>query len=107
MCPIFVLETKFVIDISLVRIHFIIEMIWWTGFAPREFEFFFPSSHSGPDGPASGWKVRAVLGAPDREQCRRHLPISAVMCAGCCPEAARFFSFLFPRVCLLFLFSFV
>ena len=25
----------------------------------------------------SGWKVRAVLGAPDREQCRRHLPISA------------------------------
>ena len=23
----------------LVRIHFIIEMIWWTGLAPCEFEF--------------------------------------------------------------------
>ena len=32
------------IDIILVRIHFIIEMIWWTGLAPREFEFPFPGS---------------------------------------------------------------
>jgi len=28
-----------VIDNLLVRIHFIIEMIWWTGLAPWEFEF--------------------------------------------------------------------
>jgi len=28
----------------LVRIHFIIEMIRWTGLAPWEFEFPFPSS---------------------------------------------------------------
>ena len=27
-----------VIDNLLVRIHFIIEMIWWTGLAPWEFE---------------------------------------------------------------------
>ena len=32
------------IDNPLVRIHFIIEMIWWTGLAPREFEFPFLDS---------------------------------------------------------------
>ena len=26
------------------RVHFIIEMIWWTGLAPWEFEFAFPGS---------------------------------------------------------------
>ena len=31
-------------DHQLVRIHFIIEMISWTGLAPREFEFCFPGS---------------------------------------------------------------
>ena len=30
------------IDNLLVRIHFIIVMIRWTGLAPREFEFPFP-----------------------------------------------------------------
>jgi len=34
------------IDNLLVRIHFIIEMIWWTGLAPWEFEFPFPGSHT-------------------------------------------------------------
>jgi len=29
---------EFFIDNLLVRIHFIIEMIWWTGLAPWEFE---------------------------------------------------------------------
>jgi len=29
------LERGFFIDNLLVRIHFIIEMIWWTGLAPR------------------------------------------------------------------------
>ena len=28
----------------MVRIHFVIEMIWWTGLAPWEFEFPFPGS---------------------------------------------------------------
>jgi hypothetical protein len=37
-------EREFFIDNSLVRIHFIIEMIWWTGLAPWEFEFTFPGS---------------------------------------------------------------
>ena len=33
-----------VIDNLLVRIHFIIEMIRWTGLAPWELEFSFPGS---------------------------------------------------------------
>ena len=40
-CP---AEREFFIDNLLVRIHFIIEMIWWTGLAPWEFEFPFPGS---------------------------------------------------------------
>jgi len=35
-------ERDFFVDNLLVRIHFIIEMIWWTGLAPWEFEFPFP-----------------------------------------------------------------
>ena len=35
---------KKIIDNLLVRIHFIIVMIWWTGLAPWEFEFSFPGS---------------------------------------------------------------
>ena len=38
------LEREFFIDNILVRIHFIIEMIWWTGLAPWEFEFPFLGS---------------------------------------------------------------
>ena len=34
-------EREFFIDNLLVRIHFIIEMIRWTGLAPWEFEFRF------------------------------------------------------------------
>ena len=30
-------EREFFIDNLLVRVHFIIEMIWWTGLAPWEF----------------------------------------------------------------------
>ena len=37
-------ERDFFIDNLLVRIHFIIEMIRWTGLAPWEFEFPFPGS---------------------------------------------------------------
>jgi hypothetical protein len=32
------------IDNLLVRILFIIEVIWWTGFAPSKFGFPFPGS---------------------------------------------------------------
>ena len=32
------------VDNLLVRIHFIIVMIGWTGLAPWEFEFHFPGS---------------------------------------------------------------
>ena len=37
-------EREFLIDNLLVRIHFVIEMIWWTDFAPCEFELPFRSS---------------------------------------------------------------
>ena len=37
-------EREFFIDNLLVRIRFIIEMIWWTGLAPWEFEFPFSGS---------------------------------------------------------------
>ena len=37
-------ERQFFTDDLLVRIHFIIVMIRWTGLAPWEFEFPFPSS---------------------------------------------------------------
>ena len=37
-------EREFFSDNLLVRIHFIIEMIWWTGLAPRKFEFPVPGS---------------------------------------------------------------
>ena len=38
------IEKEFLIDHLLVRNHFIIVMIRWTGFAPWEFEFPFPCS---------------------------------------------------------------
>ena len=37
-------EREFFIDSLLVRIHFIIVMIRWTGLAPWEFELPFPGS---------------------------------------------------------------
>jgi len=37
-------EREFFIDNLLVRIHFFIVMIRWTGLAPWEFEFPFPGS---------------------------------------------------------------
>ena len=41
-------ERDFFIDNLLVRIHFIVEMIRWTGLAPWELEFSFPGSHTAP-----------------------------------------------------------
>ena len=43
-CPRAVLEREFFIYNRLVRIHFIIVMIRWTGLVPWEFEFPFPGS---------------------------------------------------------------
>ena len=40
----FCAEREFLLDNLLVRIHLIIEMIWWTGLAPWEFELPFPGS---------------------------------------------------------------
>ena len=40
-------EGEFFIDNLLVRIHCIIEMIWWTGFAPWGFEFIFRQTEGG------------------------------------------------------------
>ena len=37
-------EREFLIDNLLVRVHFIVVMIRWTGLAPWEFEFSFPGS---------------------------------------------------------------
>jgi len=37
-------QREFFIENLLIRIHFIIEMIRWTGLAPWEFEFPFPGS---------------------------------------------------------------
>ena len=37
-------EREFFIDNLLVRNHFFIEMIWWTGFALSEVEFLFTGS---------------------------------------------------------------
>ena len=37
-------EREFCIDNLLVRIHFIIRMVKWTGLAPWEFEFLFSGS---------------------------------------------------------------
>jgi len=38
------LQREFFINNLLIRIHFIIVMITWTGLAPWEFEFPFPGS---------------------------------------------------------------
>ena len=43
-------EREFFIDNLLARIHFIIEMIRWTGLAPWQFKFPFPEQAlSNPD----------------------------------------------------------
>ena len=39
-------EKELLIGNLLVRIHFIIETIWWTGLAPWELEFPFPGSRT-------------------------------------------------------------
>ena len=52
------MDREFFIDNLLVRIHFIIEMIWWTVLAPWEFGFPFAGSliclHGQPAGQRGG-----------------------------------------------------
>ena len=40
----FTRKERVLLDNLLVRIHFIIEMIWWTSLEPWELEFPFPGS---------------------------------------------------------------
>ena len=44
ICQLACRQRDFCTDNLLVRIHFIIEMIWWTSLEPWEFEFPFSSS---------------------------------------------------------------
>jgi len=45
-------EPRAAVDNLLVRIHLIIEMIWWTGLAPWEFEFT----------PTTAWHIQGSQG---------------------------------------------
>ena len=45
-------EREFFVDNLLVRIHIIIEMIWWTGLAPWE----TPGTSLGPALPPRPWR---------------------------------------------------
>ena len=51
-------KVHFFIDNLLVRMHFIIVMIWWTGLAPWEFESPFPDSLTSTS-PHTGAKAAA------------------------------------------------
>ncbi len=55
-------ERDFFIDNLLVRIHFIIVMVGWTGLAPWEFEFAFPGSLTCPFLGLSGHSVHFADG---------------------------------------------
>ena len=57
------LAREFFIDNLLVRIHFIIVMIRWTGLAPWEFDMGVPRP-----GASSPWPPSAPRGAPRRWQ---------------------------------------
>jgi len=64
-------ERELFIDNLLVRIHFGIVMIRWTGLAPREFEFPFPGSLTSTSLQANG-KKEAV---PDPMPAKKPPPI--------------------------------
>jgi len=58
----------FFVDNLLVQIHFIVEMIWWTGLAPCEREFPFPGSNISSY-PVEGCQGEAPAAGP--EPCSR------------------------------------
>ena len=62
-----------VIDNLLVRIHFIIVMIRWTGLAPGEFEFPFPGSLTSTFPAPHGVCVRLLSVVWRRYLCRPRL----------------------------------
>ena len=69
-------ERDFFIDNLLVRIRFIIEMSWWTGLAPWEFEFPFlglPSTRNSTPG-----KREIGISLPNNQ--RQHLAHPGGMC---------------------------
>jgi len=74
-------EREFFIDNLLVRIHFIIEMIRWTGLAPWEFKFPFPGSlastfqaRAGPNQTAPrSWRSAYPGGVPPASSTARYL----------------------------------
>ena len=62
-------EREFFIDNLLVRIHFIIVMIRWTGLALWDFEFPFPGSLPSTFSGASGVRPTLLWGSrPLRDQ---------------------------------------
>jgi len=72
-------EREFFIDNLLVRIHFIIVMIRWTGLAPWEFEFPFPGSLTSiplPNDHASASVTRAT------KNLAHHLSVSSRQFSG-------------------------
>ena len=79
-------EREFCIDNLLVRVHFIIVMIRWTGLAPWEFEFPFPGSLTStfPELIFACGQVRYALSAVDFDHdeqiCFREFLFAAVHC---------------------------
>ena len=62
-------ESEIFIYNLLVRIHLIIEMIWWTGLAPWEFEFLFHAAlhlPSYPQGSDEGRPPHVALQVSER-----------------------------------------
>jgi len=79
-------EREFLIDNLLVRIHFIVMMIGWTGLVPWEFEFPFPGSLTSTS-------------LVDRKSCRRPQKLRMYSAAPHLPpEAGRSDRQLFPTV---------
>ena len=58
---------RFFIERQLVRIHIIIEIIWWTGLAPWVFEFPFPAL---PPAHASTPQLHLTILLPHQQACK-------------------------------------
>ena len=76
---------EFFIDNLLVRIHFIIVMIRWTGLAPWEFEFPFQGSLTstflgvqGPSAPEMGQRCWCILAIPLPSELGTNTPVQAI-----------------------------
>ena len=67
-------EREFIVDNLLVRIHFTIVMIWWTGLAPWEFEHLFSGSHTPIYLPRTVKDSGLVEVTQGKKMSRYHLP---------------------------------